>query len=148
MSAIEASLGWAWVVGAIGGAINAALTSNLHWWPSFVATGPGRRIARPGLSINVAASGLSAVAVFAALALEGCVVDVRTMGPGMLVAVGIGLLGARCVTDAVDKRFLREAACRACAAPAAHPDTVRTIQTAAPYAVFIATDELIPRRVT
>jgi hypothetical protein len=135
-------------MGMLGGVVNAALTHNLNVWPTFVKIGPNRQVARTGLAINLVTSGAGTLAAFLALALEGCAVDVLSIGPGTLVAVLVGLLSARCLTDHVDKRLLREAACRACAAPAAHPDTVRTIQKAPPYAVFIAADELMPRRVS
>ena len=148
MDAVGLSPGWVLGVGVMGGLVNAALTHNLNVWPRFIKSGANRQIARPGLAINLVTSGAGALAAFLALALEGCAVDVRTVGPGTLVAVLLGLLSARCLTDHIDKRLLREAACRACEAPAAHPDTVRAIQKAPPYAVFTAADELMPRRVS
>jgi hypothetical protein len=148
MDAVGLSPGWVFGVGAVGGVINAALTDNLRLWPVRVSSGSARQIGRVGLVINVITAGTGALVVIAALALQGCSVDVRTLGTGTLVAALIGFLSARCVTDHVDKRLLREAACRACAAPAAHPDTIRAIRHATPYAVLAAADELIPRRVS
>jgi hypothetical protein len=62
----------------------------------------------------------------------------------LVTSVGIGFGAARLATNEADKRLLHEAVCKASAAPAAPPDTVRAIEVAPPWEVYTTTDELMP----
>jgi hypothetical protein len=92
----------------------------------------------------------------AALVTTGCVWALAGLGSfaptpngGQLIALlatslGIGFGTARLVTNEADKRLLHEAVCKASAAPAAPPDTVRAMETAQPWAIYLTTDALLP----
>jgi hypothetical protein len=56
----------------------------------------------------------------------------------------LGFGTARLATNEAAKRLLHEAVCKASAAPAAPPDTVRALETAPPWTVYLRTDELMP----
>ncbi len=133
-------------LGALGGAINALLSHNLHLWPSVVAGGHGRLV-RPGLALNVALGALAALEVSLAFRPEGAWVG-QGSGVGLRPAVTgilVGMLASRWLSAEVDKRLLRAAVNKACQAPAAHPDTLQTIDVAPPHEVYAAADRLMPR---
>ncbi len=136
-------------VGSVGGAFNAVLTDNLRWTPSRVMVSSRQRIVRPGLAANIGIGAAAAFGSFWALT-GGCPAGGRSIGPSLMVVLAgmfIGLAAARWMTNESDKSLLRAAACKACAAPAAHPDTVRAIEVAPPYAVYTTTNDLMPRHV-
>lgn len=136
-------------LGAIGGTLNALLTDNFKLWPSAIRIAADKRIIRPGFIANVSIGAAATLVLFSALAEGGCVVRDRSIwSASMVVVTGmfIGLTAARSVTNESDKRLLRAATCKACAAPAAHPDSVRAIEVGSPYTVYALTDTLIPRR--
>ena len=75
------------------------------------------------------------------------------MGAGrdvLQVVVGllIGSLGARWLTNEADTRLLRAAVCKAAAAPAADPATIREMEIAPPAALLETATALEPRRAT
>src|SRR5947208_473236 len=128
------------LIGAAGGFVNALLTDNMRPWPLIVRVTTRARVLRPGLGVNIALGVVAAVAVFWAFGNLACASGIRNLGSGLLMVVSgmfVGLLAARWVTNEADKRFLRAAFLKACAAPAAHPHTVRTIDTASPYEVYL-----------
>src|SRR5258705_326462 len=132
------SSAWMLGVGSVGGALNAVLTDNLSWRPSRVMVSSHRRIVRPGLAANIFIGAAAAFGSFLALTGGGCPAGGRSIGSSLMVVLAgmfIGLAAARWMTNESDKSLLRAAACKACAAPAAHPDTVRAIEVAPPYAV-------------
>lgn len=136
------------LIGAAGGVINAILTGNMRPWPQIVRVTTRARIVRPGLGANICFGALAAVAVFWAFEHAVASFGNRYLRSGLLMIVAgmfVGLLAARWVTDETDKRFLRAALHKACVAPAAHPDTVRAVETASPYEVYMIADDLMPR---
>jgi hypothetical protein len=151
MPSVTVSLPWlllALLLGGAGGLINAAATDNLRLWPSVNRTPNGSwRAVRIGLAGNV---------LLAAVVTTGCVWALAGLGSfapapngGQLIALlatslGIGFGTARLVTNEADKRLLHEAVCKASAAPAAPPDTVRAMETAQPWAIYLTTDALLP----
>jgi hypothetical protein len=140
------------LLGGVGGALNAALTDNLHLLPLVISVkSPDKQILHIGFVGSVCIGALAAGGTAAALAGTGCV----TAAPGagaLTLATGagvfLGFVTARWATNEIDKRLLHRAVCKASVAPAAHPDTVRAMETARPMAIFSAVDELTPRRVT
>jgi hypothetical protein len=151
MPIVTVSLPWlslALALGGVGGLLNAALTDNLRLWPSFVGSGAGgRRAIRVGLVANVCLAAVASTACVWALAGLGSFAP--TPNSGQLLAllsasVCIGFGAARLTTNEADKRLLHEAVCKASAAPAAPPDTVRAMETAQPWAIYLTTDTLMP----
>lgn len=133
--------------GAGGGLLNALLTDNLRLCPSIVRVTARTRIVRPGLAANLGLGALAAFGAFRALA-PAHPPEARSSCSALLTVVGgllVGLLAARWITNESDKRLLRAAACKASAAPAAHPDTVRAIELAPPFEVYNTADGLMPR---
>jgi len=151
MSTSTASLAWlalALVLGGAGGLLNAAVSDNLRLLPSFVKSSKGaRHLLRIGLAGNVGVAAIAnavclwALRVPALYLQEAQVGDLLTV---LLASVCIGLCAARLATNEADKRLLHEAVCKASAAPAAPPDRVREMETAAPWVVYTATSEMMP----
>lgn len=133
--------------GGMGGLLNAAMTDNLRPLPSFVKSRGSSRVLRIGLAGNI---------VIAAAASTFCVWALWDPGPPvhpllidrLLVLLptsgAIGFGAARLATNEADKRLLREAVCNASAAPAAPPATVRALETASPWVVYLTAAELMP----
>jgi hypothetical protein len=148
MNAVNLDLVWIAGAGAIGGALNALATDNVHLWPSQDAGAGGRRLVRPGLAGNVmAGAGLSAC-TFCLFAGNSCT---RWTNAGdalltLVVGVVLGSIGARAITNESDKRILRAAVSKAAAAPAADPATIREMELLPPYAVLKTATALEPRR--
>lgn len=150
---LPATPSWEWniVFGAMGGAMNAWLSSDsgLLWSWTPAAVDRARRLTRLGLPTNLVIGAVAALAV--ALVLELSLDDSRfRRSPAAwaaLAAVGgfIGLTTTRLVTNEVDKGLLRAAAGYACAAPAAHPDTVQRLVTSPPAVVYAIAAGLMPR---
>jgi hypothetical protein len=137
------------LLGAVGGVLNAAVTDNLRLLPTFVKGSRSLpRLLRIGLTGNLSVAALAST--LCAWALMGSAS--RTLQEGdhmltmLLASVCIGFAAARLATDEVDKRLLHQAVCKASAAPAAPPDTVRAIETADPWVVYTTTTELTPPR--
>jgi len=151
MPIVTVSIPWlcvALLLGGAGGLANAALTDNLTLLPSLVRSPRGtRRTIRLGVIGNVAlAAGAATVCVWA---LAGLGSFTPTANGGQLLALLItstclGFGTARLATNEADKWLLREAVCKASAAPAAPPDTVRAMETAQPWAIYVTTDALMP----
>jgi hypothetical protein len=139
------------VVGGIGGAFNAALSDNLQLLPVRVRCSlPWTRWAavRLGFIANV---GLGAVvaAALACVAPDAATAPLSTWTSQLPLAIAgavIGFLAARWATNETDKWLLHAAVCHAAAAPAAHPDVVRAIARAQPFAIFRIAQDLMPRR--
>ncbi len=147
MDAVSLSSTWTLAIGLAGGGLNAIVTDNMRLSPLIIKVEPHKRIVRPGLLANM---GIGAAATFACsltLAALNCSFGSNSAGD-LLAAVGllIGFLAARSVTIEIDNRLLRVAVCRASAAPAAHPDTVRAMELVPPYVIYKTADELMPRR--
>jgi len=136
---------WWWALaGGAGGLINAAASHNLFWWPFRV---PLAGVVMPGLAVNVVVGGCAGLAGVRAFCGPA---GPPTSPAGSLAltiaaAVMAGGLAARWITSAADVRLLRAAASRACAAPAAHPDTARAMEVARPYDVFRTAVDLVPK---
>jgi hypothetical protein len=134
--------------GAAGGALNALVTDNRRPWPSRVERGARRGLVLPGLVVNVAVgAGCSAAALWT-FGGAGSTTSIGRAMLQMVVGMLIGSLGARWITNEADKRLLRAAACRAAAAPAADPETIRAMEVAPPRAVLKVATALEPRRAT
>jgi hypothetical protein len=148
MNVVNWALAWIAGAGAIGGALNALATDNLHLWPSQDAGAGGRRLVRPGLAGNVMSGmGLSAC-TFCLLVGSGCAQWTNADDALLPIVVGValGAIGARSITNESDKRFLRAAVSKAAAAPAADPGTIREMELLPPYAVLKTATALEPRR--
>ena len=146
MDALVSTLVCATGAGAAGGALNALATDNRRTWPSRVAAGAGPGLFRPGLALNViAGAGLSAATFWTC---SGTALPTAAWRDVLQVTVGllIGSLGARWISSEADTRLLRAAACKAAAAPAADPATIREMETAPPAAVLETAAALEPRR--
>ena len=141
-------LSLALVLGAGGGLLNAAVTDNLRLLPAFVKSSRGtRRVLRIGLAGNVGVAALASTICVWALGVPAAFdqhVDAGHLLTVLFASVCIGFGAARLATNEADKRLLHEAACKASAAPAAPPDTVRAMETAAPWVVYTTATELMP----
>lgn len=149
-----AALPWEWVScgGGLGGALNAAISSNLRPFPSWSRTLDGYRfgpMTRVGLLASAAVGAAASVGLLWALqgmanfsALDGHGIPLRLLG----ASVFVGFITARGLTSEVDKVLLRLAVRNAAAAPAAHPQVARAIDHAPPYTVYKLAAELAPRR--
>ena len=136
------------IVGGMGGLLNATLTDNLRLWPSSARAASGvKRILRVGLAGNIALAAAAPAACVWALTGLGSF-DPEPNGGQLLALLGtslfIGFGAARLATNEVDMRLLHQAVCKASAAPAAPPDTIRAIETAQPWTIYITTNELMP----
>lgn len=140
--------GLALMLGGMGGLLNATLTDNLRLWPALAPAGSsGKRLVRVGLACNVALASLTSAGCVWALAGLGSFVQEPSGGQllAMLItSLVIGFGAARLATNETDMRLLHEAVCKASAAPAAPPDTVRAMETAHPWAIYTTTDTLMP----
>lgn len=134
------------VAGALGGLLNGVTTHNLFLWPRPLPPCPPLRIVRPGLFINVLIGIVAAIGTFRALTgawtLAGTAVNYWI---ALATAAILGGLAARLVTQETDKRLLRAALLKACAAPAAHPDLATVMASAPAHAVLDAATDLTPR---
>jgi hypothetical protein len=133
---------WVASAGAGGGTVNAVMTANLRLLPSRLVRGSGPNLFRPGLLVNVVVGAAAAACTFWMFA------GAASPLPGAIVGLAIGSLGARLITDEADKRVLRAAACKAAAAPAADPATIREMELAPPSDVLKAATALEPCRAT
>ena len=118
---------WIWVagLGGAGGVASAWLTRQR-----------GALLIRIG---HLAVAAAIAAGTAAATAWMIASTDAPTLWIGFVTA---GWLAAE-----RDKLLLRQAVCRAATAPAAHPDTVRTLAEASPEVIYEAVKALVPRRV-
>ncbi len=132
--------------GAAAGALNALATDNRHPWPSRVASGAGSGFFRPGLALNVVVGAVVSAGTLWAFAGDAAPPAVGGEVLQLLVGMLIGSLGARWITSESDKRILRAAACKAAAAPAADPATIREMEVAPPAVVLQTATALEPRR--
>ncbi len=148
------ALPWDWVLlgGGLGGALNAAFSSNLRLLPSWSPDARGigaSHVIRVGLLASSAVGASAAAGLLLALRgmteFDGLRVDEV---PFRLVISSffVGFVTARGVTSEVDKILLRLAVRNAAAAPAAHPEVALAIDHAPPYAVYNMAVELMPRR--
>ncbi len=147
MDVLGAVDAWATVVGALGGILNAMLSDNLFLLPARVVANSNVTIVRPGVVMNGlvgAAAGIGVLRAFtgACTALHE---STGSLAVAFIAACAVGAATARWMTNEVDKRLLRAAVAAAAGAPAAHPDTVSAIKTAAPYSVFKMASGLAPR---
>jgi hypothetical protein len=135
---------WCALAGAAGGLLNAAMSHNLFLLPFRV---PPAGVVMPGLVANVVAGGCASVA--GVLAFSGAVGPPTSPAGSLALTIAAALvaggLAARWLTSAADMRLLRAAASCACAAPAAHPDTARSMEVAPPYEAFRTAAELAPK---
>jgi hypothetical protein len=136
------------VLGAGGGLLNAAVTDNLRLLPAFVKSARGgTRVLRIGLAGNVGVAALVSLTCVWALGVPGAFdqrADAGHLLTVLLTSACIGFGAARLATNEADKRLLHDAVCKASAAPAAPPETVRAMETAAPWVVYTTTTELMP----
>jgi hypothetical protein len=149
-----AGLPWDWFAmgGGLGGALSAAISSNLTPFPAWLRSLDGGRfgpMTRVGLLVSSAVGAASALGVL--LALQGTAeFDDVSQGriPGRLLAFSliVGFLAARSLTNEVDKVLLRLAVRDAASAPAAHPEITHALDSAPPYAVYEMAAGLKPRR--
>jgi hypothetical protein len=101
--------------------------------------GPGRIRDRPGRRcVRMIGLFQSAITILLFIFILGALVLIHELGH---------FVTARWATNEADKRLLHSAVCKAAVAPAAHPDTVRTIEIGDPATVHAAVDDLIPRPV-
>jgi hypothetical protein len=134
--------------GAAGGALNALATDNQCPWPLRMASVDRPPLFRPGLAVNVAIGGALSAATFWTFAGGLPATAVGRAVLQFVFGLLIGMLGARWITSEADKRLLRAAACKAAAAPAADPTTIREMELAPPAAVLRMATALEPRRTT
>lgn len=134
-------------LGAAGGLLNAVLTRDLRLCPTFLSR-PGRR--RRLLRLGVTGNGTVAAAasLLCAWALAGSLSGEGSRSPvpatAIVASLCVGFAAARLTTAEVDTRLLHHAVCQATAAPAAPPETVRTIAASAPWRVYTTTVDLHP----
>jgi hypothetical protein len=144
-TALSEPFAWFALAGGIGGVVNAIVSHNLFLWPSRVLP---VKIVRPGLALNIVIGGCASLAAVRAFGGADPAVLTAPAGDLALALVGAlfaGILAARWMTNETDTRLLRAAVSRACAAPAAHPDTTRAMEMASPYEVFQTAKDLVPR---
>jgi len=147
-----AALPWDWILlgGALGGALNAASSSNLRLFPAWSLDRRGigtSHVVRVGLLVSSAAGALGSAGVWAVggmatLSIRGDDLPFRLLVASLLV----GFVTARGLTSEVDKVLLRLAVRSAAAAPAVHPEIAEAIDHAPPYAVYKMAADLAPRR--
>src|SRR5215471_873940 len=134
---------WWWALaGGAGGLLNAAVSHNLFLWPFRV---PPAGVVMPGLVANVVIGGCSSLAGVRAFCGSAGPPTSPAGSLALTIAAAViaGGLAARWLTSLADVRLLRAAATRACAAPAAHPDTARSMEVASPYEVFQTATDLV-----
>ncbi len=134
MNGLAVPLAWIAFVGALGGAVNAALADDMCFWPTRLHIDKHRPLVRPGLGVQIAIGALAAVAVvlacgpWAAMQAGAAVATV----PALIAAAVVGVGASRWLTARADQRLLRAALLKAAAAPAAHPDTTAALAIAPP----------------
>jgi len=146
----EATFSWVWagVTGLIGGGLNALITDNMRLFPMIITVSSHHRLFRPGFLANICVGAAATFGCFVALAGTDCVISENAATAGLrlgLAGAAIGLLTARCLTNETDNQLLRVAVCKASAAPAAHPDTVRALEAAPPRVIYATVDQMMPR---
>jgi hypothetical protein len=133
--------------GAAGGVLNAILSGNRFIWPARVTLNSRVRVVRPGLAMNGLIGACASVSALEVFTIGACPpgaptpVSVTLPLAGALIA---GLLAARWATNEVDKRLLRAAVSRACAAASADPEIVQQVEKAAPHDVCSLAGRLAP----
>jgi hypothetical protein len=138
------------VLGGVGGMLNAMLTDRRRWLPFATVPGShGKRLVELGLIGHVFVGAMAAAGVRWAMAGTP-ILSGEESGWLIWLPAGAGLFVAfvtsRWITNEVDKAIFRRTICKAAMAPAAHPDTVRTLEQAPPTAVYAIIDDLLPRR--
>jgi hypothetical protein len=136
---------WALALGAGGGAVNAVLTQDTQLFPSIMQIAPRRRLVRVGLLGSIAVAAAAAMAAIWVLTAADCH---ESSGDTVALSTAgflVGLAASRWVTNETDKRLLRAAVCKAAAAPAADPVTIRRMEEAPPHSVLSEADRLMPR---
>ncbi len=136
------------LVGGTGGVLNAVVTDNAQLWPLLVRDRASSRIVRPGLLLNAIVGAAASVAVFYGVGGSERALAVDSLigaFPPLVVTLVAGFLTSRWWTGETDKQLLRAALGNACAAPAAHPDTVRALEISPPYAAYRTTCDMLPR---
>ena len=136
---------WWWALaGGAGGLLNAAASHNLFLWP-FRVLPVG--VIMPGLAANIVVGACASLAGVRALcgAAGPPTSPAGALAATIVAAVVAGGLAARWLTSRADMQLWRAAASRACAAPAAHPDTARSMEAASPYEVFQTATDLVPK---
>ena len=137
---------WFVFAGVAGGFLNALVSDNLFLWPVRITASPQMRILRPGLVLNMLigiGASMAARRAFGGLAPATTTVSVADLVLALVGGVCAGALAARWMTNEADKRLLRAAVSKACAAPAAHPDTAHVMEIAPPYDVFVTASDLV-----
>lgn len=140
MIELLSSLVWISLAGTLGAVANAVLADNACWWPSQVVVDGQRRMARPGLLVNLAAG---AGAAGGAGALWSSTAATPFEWRALAGAVFVGWLAGRCLTGAADIRLLRAALSKACSAPAVCTESASAIARATPLDAYLAACELI-----
>ena len=126
---------WFVLAGVAGGVLNALVSDNLFLWPVRIKASPHLCILRPGLVLNIVigiGASLGARRAFGGLAPTMTIASVGDLLLALIGGVCAGALAARWMTNEADKRLLRAAASKACAAPAAHPDTAHAMEIVPP----------------
>jgi hypothetical protein len=139
-------LAWIALVGAVGAAVNALSADDTRFWPSCIEARGNGRVMRVGLVGHALVGAVAAVAIASAFAVLGWTSSQAPFAaaPAFLAAMATGMAASRCVTAASDTRLLRAALRMACAAPAAHPDTVHALGTARPLEAYRLACDLAP----
>ncbi len=146
------SLFWvtSFVIGGLGGGLNAVVSRNARFLPALMWLSPGGPcIVRVGILGDMLTGAFAAACAGWLLQASGSTLDVNgTPGIALLVLAGlfVAFLSARWVSNEVDKCVLRRAIFKAVSAPAAHPDAVQNIELAPPETIYAIVDELLPRR--
>jgi hypothetical protein len=135
------SLVWFSLAGALGAVTHAARADNACWWPSRVVVEGRRRMARPGLLVNLA---VGAGAAGGTSVLWSSSAATPFEWTALVGAVFVGWLAGRCLTGAADIRLLRAALGKACSAPAACAETAGAMARATPFDAYLAACELVP----
>jgi hypothetical protein len=137
---------WIAVAGGFGGLFNGIASHNRFLWPRRLVSYPPIRLVRPGLAANILVGAVFAAGVFQAFAhgVHGGWSSGRLMF-ALAAALICGALASRCTSGESDKRLLRAALIKACAAPAAHPDVCGLLASAPAHAVLEIADDLAPR---
>jgi hypothetical protein len=151
MPTVTVDMAWfslALMLGGAGGLFNAVLSHDLKPLPALVKSCRGRKwVVRIGLVGNIGLAALASTTCAWAVTQPGGF-DRPPDGGQLLwllvTSITIGFVAARLATNEADKRLLREAVCKASAAPAAPPETIRAMETAPPWDVYTTTDALMP----
>jgi hypothetical protein len=140
----------AFVIGGVGGALNAILSDHARLLPTVITLSPGgTRVVRIGILGNIVTGVAVTLCLFWAIEAAGSTLNANGgVGLALLGCTGlfISFVSARWLTNEVDKMVLRNAVFKAASAPAAHPDTVDQMEMAPPYTLYTLADQLLPRR--